>query len=769
MKKLLLILLLFCTGLRASAQSISGKVLDENKKPIPYANVIILSAKDSTFIAGTTTADDGSFNFKEVTVGNILKASFVGYESFTTVLSNQGNLTIVLKEDAKMMKEVVVKGNAPLHKMTTEGIQTNIENTILSKLGTCEDVLAHVPGLTKKKDGYEVFGKGTPIIYINGRQMRDATEIERLKSSDIKSVEVITNPGSKYNAAVRAVVKIRTKKAIGDGFGFDVRSAYYQSENVDLSEQLNWKYRHKRLELFGTHGYSLDNSLGHSKTTTIVHADTLWQQDFTQKVPEKNSIFKNIIGADYQLNDSNSVGIKYMINFPHDFPLSVFLSSDVTANGTFYDHINTFATCKQSHRPSQFINLYYVGKIGKMDIDFNTDYLYNKQNNHITYREESRNKTSRTVTSDNQERNRLFASKLTLGYPVLGGNLSVGAEYTYTNRNDAYSNPENYVPSSSAQLKESNIAPFMEYKHQLSICQLTAGLRWEAVRFNYYENGQHIANQSRSFSNLFPSISVATQLGDLQMQLSYAARTRRPSYSQLSNNVIYGNRFLMQSGNPLLQHEYIHDISLGAMWKFIQFNISYNDRRHAIVFWSEQNSHNSAISRLTYTNLPSIKTISTQLAFSPTIGIWTPEFTALMKKQWLTLHTSTKTYKLDKPIWQFSFNNTFDFGKGWLLSMESYLVTKGNSEISSLASNRGSLDINLTKSFLKDRLALRIGGTDLFHTQKEGGISYTESMETQYIGTYDSRQFVLTVTYKFNTSRSKYKGTGAGQAEKNRL
>ena len=769
MERLLLILLLFCTGLRANAQSVSGKVLDEKQNPIPYANVVILSAKDSAFIAGTTTLEDGRFSINNVASGNILKASFIGYEPYFKTLSGQETLTIVLKEDAKMMKEVVVKGNAPLHKMTSEGIQTNIENTILSKLGTCEDVLAHVPGLTKKKDGYEVFGKGTPIIYINGRQMRDATELERLKSSDIKSVEVISNPGSRYNAAVRAVVKIRTKKAVGDGFGFDVRSAYYQSENVDLSERLNWKYRHKRLELFGGHGYSLDNSLEHSTTTTIVHADTLWQQDFTQKVPDKNSIFKNIIGADYQLNDSNSVGIKYMINFPHDFPLSVFISSDVTANGTFYDHINTFATCKQSHRPSQFINLYYIGKIGKMDIDFNADYLYNKQNNHTTSREESRNKVSRTVTSDNQERNRLIASKLTLGYPVLGGNLSVGAEYTYTNRNDAYSNPENYVPSSSAQLKESNIAPFMEYKHQLSICQLTAGLRWEAVRFNYYENGQHIANQSRSFSNLFPSISAATQIGDLQMQLSYAARTCRPSYRQLSNNVTYGNRFLMQSGNPLLQHEYIHDISLGAMWKFIQFGISYNDRRHAIVFWSEQDSHNSAISRLTYTNLPSIKTISTQLAFSPTIGIWTPEFTALMKKQWLTLHTSTKTYKLNKPIWQFSFNNTFDFGKGWLLSMESYLVTKGDGEIASLASNRGSLDINLTKSFLKDRLALRIGGTDLFHTQKEGGISYTESMETQYIGTYDSRQFVLTVTYKFNTSRSKYKGTGAGQAEKNRL
>ena len=101
--------------------------------------------------------------------------------------------------------------------------------------------------------------------------------------------------------------------------------------------------------------------------------------------------------------------------------------------------------------------------------------------------------------------------------------------------------------------------------------------------------------------------------------------------------------------------------------------------------------------------------------------------------------------------------------------MESYYIKRGDDEIGSIARNSGGVDISLTKSFLKDRLALRIGGTDLFHTQKGGGIGYTESMETQQISTYDSRQFVLTVTYKFNTSRSKYKGTGAGQAEKNRL
>ncbi len=193
MERFLVILLLFCTGLRASAQSVSGKVLDENKKPVPYANVVILSARDSAFIAGTTTLEDGSFSLKDAAPGSILKASFIGFEPYFTVLSGQEVLTVILKEDAQMMKEVVVKGSVPLHKLTAEGMQTNIENTVLSKLGTCEDVLSHIPGLTKKKDGYEVFGKGAPVIYINGRQMREATELERLKSSEIKSIEVITN------------------------------------------------------------------------------------------------------------------------------------------------------------------------------------------------------------------------------------------------------------------------------------------------------------------------------------------------------------------------------------------------------------------------------------------------------------------------------------------------------------------------------------------------------------------------------------------------
>ena len=88
------------------------------------------------------------------------------------------------------------------------------------------------------------------------------------------------------------------------------------------------------------------------------------------------------------------------------------------------------------------------------------------------------------------------------------------------------------------------------------------GGRYEWVNFDYYEDGKYMEGQSRNFSNFFPSVSLGSEIGGVQLQLSYAAKTRRPSYQQLSNNVTYANRFTLQSGNPLLEHEVVHNVSL---------------------------------------------------------------------------------------------------------------------------------------------------------------------------------------------------------------
>ena len=205
--------------------------------------------------------------------------------------------------------------------------------------------------------------------------------------------------------------------------------------------------------------------------------------------------FRNIIGTNYAFNDNNSLGFRYTMILRPDYKTTSTVVSDITANNTFYDHLDNTLDTRSSFHPSHLLNVYFRGKIGKMGIDFNTDYLYNKTNGHTTYDERSTDKQSRIVTSDNAERNELIASKLTLDHPLLGGELNVGAEYTHTKRNDDYINAEQYVPTSFAELREQHIAPFVEYSRQFHIGQFSAGLRYEWVDFDYYENSLHLDEQ----------------------------------------------------------------------------------------------------------------------------------------------------------------------------------------------------------------------------------------------------------------------------------
>jgi hypothetical protein len=197
--------------------------------------------------------------------------------------------------------------------------------------------------------------------------------------------------------------------------------------------------------------------------------------------------------------------------------------------------------------------------------------------------------------------------------------------------------------------------------------------------------------------------------------------------------------------------------------------LAYSDRRDAIIYWVEQQAGNSAVSRISYQNIPTLKNLTVQVVAAPKFGIWSPQLSAVMLKQWMTLHTDLATYKMNAPIFQFNLDNSFNFGHGWVGSADAYLVTKGHSENLYFVRTAGAVNLSLTKSLMKDRLSIQLKGADLLHTEKHGTVMYAGSMQTEQISWYDSRQFVLTLRYKFNTTRSKYKGTGAGNDEKNRL
>lgn len=184
-------------------------------------------------------------------------------------------MRFTLHKNSIMLGDVVVKGSVPQYRMTGEGLQTNVAGTVLEKLGTADDVLKHIPGMIEGNDGWEVFGKGSPIIYLNGRPLRDIGELDNLKSSDIKSVEVIRHPGAKYAASVGAVVRIKTVRRKGEGFSVDVRSTYRYNNFNNFVEQLNTNYRHDGLNLFAVYKYSNIKFIKDAQHDLTTKADTL--------------------------------------------------------------------------------------------------------------------------------------------------------------------------------------------------------------------------------------------------------------------------------------------------------------------------------------------------------------------------------------------------------------------------------------------------------------------------------------------------------------
>ena len=203
----------------AKTQDWGGRVIDEKGEPMPYVNVVLLSLPDSAFVQGATTDMDGVFKIVTDVNQGLFKVTSVGYQ---TLYINAGqDLTIQMKEDTQLLSEVVVKGQLPKTHVKGDAMRTTVAGTILEKAGTVSDALSKIPSLEAERDGgVKVLGRGDAEVYINGRKVQDMKELSRLRSDQIQHVDVVQNPGARYAASVKAVVRITLKKAQGDGLSF---------------------------------------------------------------------------------------------------------------------------------------------------------------------------------------------------------------------------------------------------------------------------------------------------------------------------------------------------------------------------------------------------------------------------------------------------------------------------------------------------------------------------------------------------------------------
>lgn len=754
------------------AQTISGLLIDEQHKPLPYANVI-LQTVDSVYLAGTMTGLDGKFELALHEKAKLINFSYVGYTTVVQEISKNELGTIQLFPDAQLLGEVVVKAYLPKTQAKGDAMVTTVSGTVLEKAGTAENLLDKIPNVTAQDGAVTVFGRGTPEIYINGRKIRNQQELDQLSSDNIKSVEVVSNPGARYDASVKAVIRIFTRKVEGEGFGFNNRALIRHRDEYGWSayDQLNLNYRKNGFDLSAML-LAGDYRNGTDQTFVIdTHLDKQWRQnlDLTDQKSESKNI-ETTLTLNYQFDENHSIGARYNYERVPEYLWIANQFAQTYCEELLYEDLHSVITMNEpeTHHRSNF---YYNGRVKKWSIDFNADGLWSETKNTQVAQEdvmEGINEEDRSVTTIDTKRNELYAAKLVLSHPLAKGNLSFGAEYSHNKRNTTCLNPEGIIADDNAMIKEGATSAFVEYAKAFNKLQMQAGLRYEHVGFDYYDAGKFVDEQSKDYSNLFPSITFSFPIKDVQVQLGYASDINRPSYHQLRSSTIYVNRYMYDKGNPFLMPSITHNVTLAGSYKWMNMYVGYShvkdDITNQTIAYSDDDP---TIGLLTLQNTQAYDNLVAVFNINPTIGFWTPQLSLAIQKQWYEGETPWGKAKFNKPIGSVTFRNNFKLPKGFLLDVNGSYTTKGYQKNIYLADDMIDMNASLSKSFLKDKLTLQLQAYNILNpkqvTTVYSGIRVFQNTQVMH------RQVSLTVRYKFNTTRSKYKGTGAGESQKNRM
>ena len=798
---LFLLALTLCPLLsRAQAESIvRGSVADAAAAPLGFATVFATTPSGKV-AAGSSADENGRFELKLAPGTYTLTVSLIGYQDLIRPLelgaagsSELGVLT--LQEDTHMLEGASVRAVMPKTKLTGEGLQTNVRGSVLENVGTAADVLAKTPGLVKGQNGLEVIGKGAPLIYINGHKVSDSGELERLQSNEIQNVEVITNPGPQYDATVTAVVRIKTVRRQGEGFGFKFNASDEQSlqwaKGNDPKAGLDVNYRNGGVDYFGGINFDSGSFRQISQSEAVSWFDKggvvnefkntgdIEAQDFARE------LFTNA-GVNWQLSDNHFLGGKIEWGRMLRFDDETLIHLDVSENGTLVDRLSTVSTDALSS-PAPFklgANLYYNGVVRqKLGIDVNFDYYGTRNTTASAAAETSAMTTDADVHSDSRNENRLYAAKAVLSYPVWKGQLQLGTEETFSRRSDRYTISGVAIPASSASIREDNLAGFASYAFFLPhLGQISAGARYEHVNYDYRDELDPTEDRFRSYGNLFPTLSYAGALGPVQLMLNYSAKTRRPGYSQLSGAIRYNSRYIWQSGNARLQPQISHNIGLTAVWKWITFMTSYIRTDDAIMLWSEPYVKPGVADGVVLVQPRNIDTPYRKLTafvnLTPTFGPWNLNYTLGATPQWLNLNladprtaSGRRTVSFNgKPIFFAQFLNTLNLKGGWQLELGGLVQTRGYTENVYLKKAYCDITAAVQKTLLRDgSLVLRLEGSDLARSAVTDIDTDFGSHTISQINYMDTQRIKFSLRYSFNTVQSKYRGTGAGSDEKARM
>ncbi|KGF16461.1 hypothetical protein HMPREF1640_09580 [Prevotella sp. S7-1-8] len=742
---------------------IKGIVREKDSNlPMEFVNVTILSASDSAFITGTTTDSLGMFIIPSTIPNSIIKVSFIGCNTqFRKIVPEDTLYNFFLQPNENTLKEVIVKGKTYLH--TSKGIIANIASGPLAKLGNGLDVLSHLPFIINKNGNISVLGKGKPLIFINNRLVRNQSELHQINSSDIKRVEIITNPGAEYDATISAVIKIITSKAIGEGIGCLANAGLSMERRLSHYSGLNIKYRKKEFDVFADLRYNQRSSEAKQLSDR-----SLLTRQVNENLDMRINAFSwnGSVGLNYEHRDKVAMGAIYKYTSVPDETFTVddyvevkhlgrvrgFMSNDKRKSAIYSHYINGYFS-------------YYFTKDTYLKIDF--DYMNSSNENNQDY-----SLSSKEIHSKNHSNNMLYAYRAKVISPLAGGTLTSGTDGAFTTNKNRYSILDGTTLRNSL-LPTSNVAKqqlysiFSEYEKSFGAhWDISMGIRFEYMNFNYYNNSNNSTKDSQKDKGFYPSTAINYKNNDVQMTLAYRYTTLRPSYFMLRNSVEYNNPYGYEGGTPNLLPQKNNMLSFSLGWKDLQVMANYSMMKNSTMYVYDRYNGSDSIAIFHTQNIKSNQTFDIALYYSPIwFKIWRPSFTIDFTKPFLVYNNS----KYNKPIYSFLLNNIITLPKHFQIGVNMSFNTCGNLD-TELVSYSQNFDCNIhcVKDFFNEKLRLKFAVNNLFNTSREKWSKNTNNIILNKWNDADRCTFIFTASYQINPSKNKYKGEKSSN-ELNRL
>ena len=660
------------------------------------------------------------------------------------------------------LQDVIVTAKQPATKLVGSTLISTIPGTNLADLGTALDVLAQLPMIKVTDNVVSVIGKSNIEIYIDGRPMRDEMELQQLLSSNLKKVELLMAPGAAYESTTGAVLKITTRRNFVQGLSLTDQFQLQRHRKWSVMDYLALCYRTGDWEFFLNGTINRNNSVNKGTTTnSLVYEgkETVIGSSQFNSFPTTTGVVKG--GFNYS-HGAQSFGAYYRYN-PERGDFSNYGSEWLDNNPAIARDIDK---CIRAH--SHLASLYYENTFAdKYLLHLDGDFRSVCDANDVTTTYPS--STTPAVNSTDKRTSTLWACKLYLNFPLWNGEFTVGTQDSYTHTSLDYrmlnTDVSEYIPSSLSDARQTSTALYASWSRMFGKFSLSAGARYEYVNYDFKVNGKCDDDISRRDHTLTPDLSLGYSFNEeSQISISYKMATVKPPYSQLTGSLNYTGQHEIEGGNSGLHDERLHDIQLFGMWKgfIIQADVLRSLDTYAFV---KQVYPADNLQLLMHPVNIDVSALSLYLVWSQPIRFWTPNVTAGVYRQWLTIDNN----RYNKPLYSYYFDNTFSLPHGWSITANISGRSQGDMHTNRFGSSWFTMDASVGKSFLNKSLTLKLSATDIFNTANNDWTMNTYGVFVDKRQSYDHRGVALNIIYNFQPRKSKYKGSAAAESEMNRL